>query len=301
MGHVTPDQFNGSNVPRFSSGERVLGNGLLSLEYCVSGPSHCGPRVEERHCLVVPVQADPIRSTIIRNRVVQDLTLRWGDIALAPAGTEVTWQWHDPAKVVLIWISPDGFQRFIEQDMRLILHGNSLENEIVVNDPDLTLAACRMRDAILSQDVGTDIVFEAQARVFLVILVRHYGLAVDQSDTHAIGQQHFDQITGYLDANLDQKVVLSDLARLVGMSDAVFSRRFKEKLGKTPMRFVSEYRLGAAARLMMRSELNFGQIALRCGFSDQAHLTRTFRKIHAMTPRQYRSRLLKRPENDRRT
>lgn len=291
MGHVSRDHIAAPIVETFSCEEFTLGDGLLTFQYCLSKPGVCSPGLTTRHCLVIPLQSAPIRARITRNNKDTNLTLNYGDIALAPAGEEVSWQWFDQAHVVLIWIDPEGFRHFIEQDLRLILDENGLENEVVVNDLDLVDAAARMRDATTDNGLGAQILFEAMARVFLVVLVRNYGHTVKTHDdrTH-LTMSHFAQIVDYIEARIGDHISPSDLAAQVGMSETAFGRRFKARLGKTPMQLVTEIRIRTATQLILQGELSLGQIAIRCGFSDQSHLSRKFKKAHGITPRAYRQR-----------
>lgn len=272
-----------------STAEFSSGDGLLTFQYCVAEPGVCARGVTTRHCMVIPQQPDPIRAAISRDGDQRRFTMRPGDIALAPASTDVVWQWYDPARVVLIWIDPDVFQTFIEQDMRLILGGNSLDGEIIVHDPELASAAAQMLSAVSEDGLGTQVLFESLARIFLVILVRHYGQPVEtEHTTHGLTLTQYTRLVDHIEARLDQKLSPADLAGALGLSETVFARRFKAHLGKTPMQFVTECRIKAATDLVTRTDLTFGQIALRCGFADQAHLSRTFKKAHGQTPRAFR-------------
>ena len=65
--------------------------------------------------------------------------------------------------------------------------------------------------------------------------------------------------------------------------------RFRQVFGLTPAQYVARVRVGAAAALLAESKLAISDVAARCGFTDQAHLTRQFARYTGLTPGQYRA------------
>lgn len=88
----------------------------------------------------------------------------------------------------------------------------------------------------------------------------------------------------YLDANLDRSVQLEDLERATGHDRWQLSRDFRALLGASPYRFLIFRRLDRARR-MVAAGRSLAEVALACGFSDQSHFTRHFRKAFGMTPK----------------
>lgn len=79
-----------------------------------------------------------------------------------------------------------------------------------------------------------------------------------------------------------------DLAGLAGLSVGHFSRRFRGSFGVAPREYVIRSRLEHAKTLMRQTRSPLCQIALDSGFSDQAHLSRTFHAIVGSTPTRWR-------------
>jgi AraC-like DNA-binding protein len=78
---------------------------------------------------------------------------------------------------------------------------------------------------------------------------------------------------------------------LVQRSEAHFARSFRLTFGESPHAFVVRRRLELAARYMLQTEMDLSEIALRCGFSDQAHLCRRFREATGQSPAAWRRAL----------
>ncbi|MEM9582735.1 MAG: AraC family transcriptional regulator [Pseudomonadota bacterium] len=266
--------------------------GALTLSYCIGPPGRRRAETDAHHCLVIPVQKDPLRVITTRDGMPRRFTLTQGDIALAPQGSHTIWEWLDPAEIVLIRLDPDALRRFIELDMRLILTGNTLENEVTIHDPDLAGAAIQLHRASRQDEVGSEILFEALARVFLVTLVRRYG-QYDANATRGFDLEDYTAILTYIESRLERRITPKKMAEIIGVSEATFSRKFKERTGQSPMAFVKEARLKAALVHLHENDLTLGEIAIRCGFADQAHFSRVFKSAQGKTPSQYRKAIIK--------
>jgi AraC family transcriptional regulator len=88
----------------------------------------------------------------------------------------------------------------------------------------------------------------------------------------------------YIEANLGSKMAISDLADVVAFSKSHFSRAFKRSLGLSPMAYVTSRRVERAKLMMTSSREQLTEIALACGFADQSHLNRSFRRLVGVSP-----------------
>jgi AraC family transcriptional regulator len=88
----------------------------------------------------------------------------------------------------------------------------------------------------------------------------------------------------YIEEHLGSKVTIQELATQVALSKSHFSRAFKSSLGSSPMAYVSMRRIEHAKIMMTSTRERLTDIALACGFSDQSHLNRYFRRIVGVSP-----------------
>lgn len=95
-------------------------------------------------------------------------------------------------------------------------------------------------------------------------------------------------VWSYVDANLTASLSLKDLADETGLSQHHFARQFKESTTVSPYTFVLERRLAWAKKALVACKLSLAEIAVACGFSDQAHFTKQFKKRLGITPARYR-------------
>jgi AraC family transcriptional regulator len=106
------------------------------------------------------------------------------------------------------------------------------------------------------------------------------------------------RVRDYIDSHITGPVRVADLCALVQLSDAHFSRCFKRTFGESPHGFVVRRRVKLAAQYMLTTDAALSDIALRCGFTDQAHLCKHFRQAAGQTPAAWRRAHRSRPDEN---
>jgi AraC family transcriptional regulator len=96
------------------------------------------------------------------------------------------------------------------------------------------------------------------------------------------------KVRDYIDSHITAPILVADLCALVQRSEAHFSRSFKCTFGESPHSFVVRRRVELAAQHMLTTDASLSDIALRCGFADQAHLSKQFRQAAGQTPAAWR-------------
>jgi len=96
------------------------------------------------------------------------------------------------------------------------------------------------------------------------------------------------KVRDYIDSHISGPVLVADLCALLQRSEAHFSRAFKRTFGESPHAFIVRRRVELAAQYMLTTDTSLSDIALRCGFSDQAHLCKHFRQVAGQTPAAWR-------------
>jgi transcriptional regulator GlxA family with amidase domain len=105
-------------------------------------------------------------------------------------------------------------------------------------------------------------------------------------------------LAAYIEGNMDSKLRAAGLAAIVRLSATQFSRAFKKSFGETPLAYVTRQRMRRAQVMMLSSREPLSRIAVDCGMCDQAHFTRTFRKVVGITPSVWRREFSPRREPD---
>jgi AraC family transcriptional regulator len=121
-----------------------------------------------------------------------------------------------------------------------------------------------------------------------------YDGAERQDPSQALLAWQMRRVESYIEEHLDQQILVANLSELVHLSEAHFSRAFRLAYGVPPHAYIVRRRLELAAQLMLAGREPLSEIALRCGFHDQAHLSKQFRQLTGETPAAWR-RLRRRP------
>jgi AraC family transcriptional regulator len=96
------------------------------------------------------------------------------------------------------------------------------------------------------------------------------------------------KVVDHIDRHITTRVLVADLCALVQRSEAHFSRSFRRTFGHSPHAFVVLRRIELAAQYMLQTDTPLSDIAQRCGFVDQAHLCKHFRRMTGETPAVWR-------------
>lgn len=80
------------------------------------------------------------------------------------------------------------------------------------------------------------------------------------------------------------------LAREAGVSRAALARRFTERMGEPPMRYLTAWRMALAADLLREPGATLGSVAPRVGYSTGFALSAAFRRVTGSSPAEHRAR-----------
>jgi AraC family transcriptional regulator len=85
------------------------------------------------------------------------------------------------------------------------------------------------------------------------------------------------------------EIHLSELAAAAGVHSVHLTRSFRRHFRCTPGEYLRRCRLSKAAALLSSSRLSLSKIAVACGYFDQAHFSRSFKRAYGVSPRTYRT------------
>ena len=245
-------------------------------------------RVFDQHHILINLQDIPHRVENWRGDEYRDFTYHKNEIIVTPAGVKSGWKWHHKSKVIVITLEPDKLQHFVQSELGLLLTDEQLEDIPQFIDEDLTQAGVMLMEALKS-DLGSAVMFESFARVFLTKLVRKYGRELDDDAEPArFTSRRFKRVLDFVTEKYGQNIALEDMAAQAALSPFHFSRLFKKTIGRTPHQFLVSYRIEQARKMLLEPERPIMDIAMACGFSDQAHFSRVFKQMEGMTPNKWR-------------
>ena len=134
------------------------------------------------------------------------------------------------------------------------------------------------------------------------LFVEHIALAINTHLAQAYGGLHMPAPRQYGRLSRQQEkrakeilifhsaddISIASVATECGLSRSYFIKAFKETMGKTPHKWLIDYRVQQAKELLVDNGASIAAVASTCGFADQSHLTRVFTGVVGMPPGAWR-------------
>lgn len=114
-----------------------------------------------------------------------------------------------------------------------------------------------------------------------------YELLQAQASIHPEGRQGYTlflQIKDDLERRYSKPLLISELAVRYGISSSYLRSIFHQYLHKSPKGYLSEIRYEHAKKLLLYTQLNLKEIASVCGYSDEFHFSKSFKKHCGQPP-----------------
>lgn len=92
----------------------------------------------------------------------------------------------------------------------------------------------------------------------------------------------------YIDDHFSEKLSIESLARVSSMSVSAFRRAFKKIMETTPGAYVTNIRINNARKLLAKTNMTVSEISEKCGFYDQSHFEKMFKRERGISPGEYR-------------
>ena len=95
------------------------------------------------------------------------------------------------------------------------------------------------------------------------------------------------RVHDHIEQNIAGAIPIARLATITGLSASHFCRAFKASMGETAHQYIMRRRVHHAQAMILEGDA-LCQVAVACGLSDQAHLSRVFRRYTGQTPKTWR-------------
>ncbi len=132
---------------------------------------------------------------------------------------------------------------------------------------------------------GDDRAATTIARLLGIHVVQHYSNAATTiAKTGGLSPTRLKKVMDFIENTPTGEMSLKRMAVAAGLSVFHFTRVFRQSTGMSPLQCVMRRRINRAQELLLRDRARINDVALECGFCDQAHLTRHFKRITGVTP-----------------
>ena len=101
-----------------------------------------------------------------------------------------------------------------------------------------------------------------------------------------------------MEHNYHRSLSVEEIADVCRLNRSYFSKLFRDVMGCPPQEFLIRLRLSKAAELMRTTTSPIGDIAMRCGYPNQLHFSRAFKRCYGVSPREWRTQNVKKGKKD---
>jgi AraC-like DNA-binding protein len=146
--------------------------------------------------------------------------------------------------------------------------------------------------------LGPDAVNTRLPEMLLVEVLRQHlatAPAVDRGWLAALQDPVLNPALAALHAAPERKWTVTDLAGVAAVSRSGLDERFRQVLGRSPIRYLTEWRMHLAEDLLTSTDLGVAAISRRVGYDAEEAFSRAFKRAHGSSPGQWRSRHTLRP------
>jgi AraC-like DNA-binding protein len=127
--------------------------------------------------------------------------------------------------------------------------------------------------------------------VLIEVLRTHLRTApgVDQGWLAALRDPVLGPALALLHASPEQRWSVAELASRVAVSRSSLDERFRSQLGRSPIRYLTEWRMHVAAELLATTDTSVATIARRVGYDSEEAFSRAFKRARGLSPSHWRA------------
>jgi AraC family transcriptional regulator len=214
------------------------------------------------------------------------------DVCIFPVHLPLSARWRQSLEVIIVALEPEFMAQMVPDGGKVDPAAMLLQ--LGQKDPFIKAVCLALHHELQQGCPGGRLYGETMGMALSVHLLTHYSTVAPQLSNHRVDANHelssrrLSQIVDHIQAHLDGDMSLSTLAALLDMSPHYFCHLFKRVMGLPPHQYVIQQRAERARLLLKRRDRTIADIALECGFGNQSHLTKQFKKLYGITPKKYR-------------
>ena len=208
------------------------------------------------------------------------ITAKKGDLMLIPAGIKHDFHLSDKSYAKKYWFHFD-----------FMLNGTSFFDKY--NFPFCTHVGInnkvsKMFEDVINKSKSSNPVERLTASSALSFLVTYYFSNVSYTNKDSNQTDDIDKAINYIKKNYKDNLSLEEIAEKASLSPTYFIRKFKQRTGLSPVRYVNGLKIERAKYLLEQSQLPVSKIMEDLGFLDCAYFSKLFKKYCGYSPLRYR-------------
>lgn len=209
---------------------------------------------------------------------------RPGLVTIVPAGVAVDWHIGGDVHSYSVHLGSDFFTN--------VTGGAPARQPLrfqCVADPLLAASITALADELGGPAQRGSLYADAISDVLALHLLRNPASLTARADSRGgLSRSQLRRTLDLLEACLESGITLQTLAAHAGLSRTYFAEAFSRATGLSPHRYLTQRRIARSQTLLQHTPMALADIALQCGFSNQAHFSQSFRQAVGTTPGRYR-------------
>ncbi|HDR9106205.1 TPA: helix-turn-helix transcriptional regulator [Burkholderia vietnamiensis] len=234
----------------------------------------------EHHRIGVHV-GSPVRADCVCDGERVSRIQAHGDVDVIPAGLPGRWTDSADCRVLYIALS-DTFVRSTFEQLELKPAHAQIRRRLQVRDPRLQHIAWALAAELDASDASDPLYAESLCTALVARLADSRPALRER--TPMLTPKAASRVIDYVEANLERRMTLAELAALVSISVPHFKVLFRATLGMPVHQYVVRRRVERAKTLLLEGRLSISQIALEAGFAHQSHMANWMNRVLGATP-----------------
>ena len=215
-----------------------------------------------------------------------------GIVSVLTRAEESQWRWDKPIDVSHLYLSHSSIATVASEVFEKDISNIELCDRVRSEDKVLPALVGQLENELIAGELGGQLYVDALKNQACVHVLRRYS----NVSFNGASQGHFNQaqkrlLSDFIEQHLEFNISISDLAGLMQMSVFHFGRKFTKDFGCPPHAYVIKKRVDKAVHLLSTTNIPIKVVFAQCGFSDQSHMTRLFRRFVGVTPSVFRKSL----------
>src|ERR1700761_1622462 len=208
-----------------------------------------------------------------------------GDIDFVPAGMDGSWEDDADCQILRLSLRPSPVHEVAEElgrDAATI----ELLPRLQLRDTRIEAIGWAIKAEIEADTPSDPLYVELLANALAVRLIE---IATDRPlakrpSAPRMSTRQLNMLVDFIETNLDQRLHLTDLAVVAGVSVTRLKTLFRNSTGTSVHQYVIRRRVEYARALIATTTMPASDIALAAGFTHQSHMASTMRRILGQTP-----------------
>jgi AraC family transcriptional regulator len=257
--------------------------------------SHCQPAwqsPEANYLQHVIVIVNASKGAIQAERTIEDQRQKEqlidGSCVIIPANAKHRGSWDREVQFTLLNLEPIHLKQIAHETVN---HDHvELIPQFARLDPVISGIGSNLRGELETDGVGGRLYAESATTFLAAHLLRYYCTRPHPLKDYTGGLPRYKlrEAIAYIHHHLGKEISLEAISSHLNMSQYYFCHLFKQSMGVSPYQYVLRQRIEKAKQLLKQQTLAITDVALECGFANQTHFTKHFRKLAGITPKAYR-------------